>query len=362
MRKMQLVLLTPPDEFASMVIQTMKQSGFQGSVQYDSDLFTLRFEDGYLFLLKNLHIEYREEGVESQSGFLWQRVQGVMARGSMPSRFAEARENLVPRIRDEFSAPTFNLFLRSYGEEPVRDCSCIYANGLTIELCWDGPYNIHTIQQRKTMERWGVDWSSAISIAKENLRDFSGKQFSKPHAGVFPSPYGDNHDASRIVLTEEIMSMKTDGWPVALIPNRDTLLITGEYDNAGLIFAAKEALKLFETRTRRVSGTAYRLEAGHWFPFMPVDGSDAYPLFRELSVRKVSQVSDFPSVGKGQAMLGIEVRLKSSPDCICATGQAAFRVTIIWDGWGGVQMQYSAHPYRGPAEEAMPLSSLVACA
>ncbi len=269
------------------MIQALKSAGSQSCIKYDPDLFALRIDSGGVALLHNHRNEFLRVKPEDRDTFLMHRAKGIVAAGAVPASFAEARGDLIPRIRADFFWSNFSLHLRSKGEESVADRSRLYTDGLAIELCLDTPHNIHTINP-KTLESWGVDWSDAVSIATQNLSSHHHRPFSSPHPGVFQSPYADNHDASRITMIDEILLLKTKGRPVALIPDRDTLLVVGEDDSAGLVFAAEKAGDVWTTSTRRVSGAAFRLEAGHWVPFLPDETSDAYPALRELRLRALT--------------------------------------------------------------------------
>src|SRR5262249_34088950 len=64
--------------------------------------------------------------------------------------------------------------------------------------------------------------------------------------GVYVSQYGDTHDASRMLLLDRIRECKVMGRPVVMIPNRNTMLITGESDADGvctMLNHAEEVLK-----------------------------------------------------------------------------------------------------------------------
>jgi hypothetical protein len=48
-------------------------------------------------------------------------------------------------------------------------------------------------------------------------------------------PWQDNYDPARLLLLDKIRQPKIKGDPVILIPNRDSLLLTGSKDPKGLL-------------------------------------------------------------------------------------------------------------------------------
>jgi len=74
------------------------------------------------------------------------------------------------------------------------------------------------------------------------------------------------------------------GDPVALVPQRDTLIVTGSEDEQNLVKAAEMALQEIG-EARAVSGAAICFQSGAWHEFMPQPDSPAYEPFRELGLK-----------------------------------------------------------------------------
>jgi hypothetical protein len=73
-----------------------------------------------------------------------------------------------------------------------------------------------------------------------------------------------------------------------MIPNRDTLVVVGSDDEAGLtamISVAKDGLK----KPRPISGIALRLEGDEWTPWLPDPSHSQYPEFRQLQIQTHGQ-------------------------------------------------------------------------
>ena len=87
-----------------------------------------------------------------------------------------------------------------------------------------------------------------------------------------------------MVLSEVISRLPLRGDPVALVPHRDTLIVTGSEDGANLVKAAEMALQQIGD-TQSVSGRAICFRSGAWYAFMPPPESPAHEPFRELGLK-----------------------------------------------------------------------------
>ena len=73
-----------------------------------------------------------------------------------------------------------------------------------------------------------------------------------------------------------------------MVPNRDTLLLTGSEDVVGLDLvaaAAEEAVR----QPRPINAMPIRLEYGSWTPFLPPKEFPAYARFRQMAVNSLGQ-------------------------------------------------------------------------
>jgi hypothetical protein len=98
----------------------------------------------------------------------------------------------------------------------------------------------------------------------------------------------DNYDASRLLLLDTIRQFQIKGDFVAMVPNRDTLIVTGSDDEEGLkgmLALAKDALQ----QPRPMSGMALRLDGDEWVSWMPNLGHPHYQEFRMLQVQSIGQ-------------------------------------------------------------------------
>jgi hypothetical protein len=109
------------------------------------------------------------------------------------------------------------------------------------------------------------------------------------------SPYGDNHDASRLVLTELVRDCEVRGDLVALVPNRDQLLITGSHDEKGLLTVAALGARAIR-QPRFVSGIPVRLVGDDWAEHVLPADHPASGQFRLLRAHSIGR--DYSSQGE----------------------------------------------------------------
>ena len=116
----------------------------------------------------------------------------------------------------------------------------VLAEHLAIGLVYDLPDSMRTIVD-EDLENWGVTFYEALEAACANLRQKEDPVFVSPHDGTYLSATGDNYDASRLILTDMIHQFDVAGDAIAMVANRDTLIVTGSENTPGLKMMAARA-------------------------------------------------------------------------------------------------------------------------
>ena len=129
------------------------------------------------------------------------------------------------------------------------------------------------------LDAWGLTLYEVLEVARENLATLPAK-FIGPQSGegVYLSATGDNYDASRILAPELIGQFQLKGDPVAMIANRDNLIVAGADDATGLeamLNLTAEALQ----QLRPISSVALRFDGEEWTPWLP---DAAHPLYKQF--------------------------------------------------------------------------------
>jgi len=142
---------------------------------------------------------------------------------------------------------------------------------------------------QSSFDAWGVTFYEALEVAMENLLSLPAK-FIGPGSGegVYLSATGDDYDASRLLVKDAIRHLQVKGDHIAMIPNRENLIVAGSEDVeglAGMVKVAANALK----EPRPISGIALLLDGDEWTPWLPPSSHPSYKDFRQLQLQSLGQ-------------------------------------------------------------------------
>ena len=174
----------------------------------------------------------------------------------MPDDFEDVRPDLLPVVRSRSHFELNNL-------EVARHCRQlpyeVLGEHFGVGLVYDLPEAMRSIPQGN-LDEWGVTFYEALEAAMENLLSLEAK-FIGPESGegAYLSATGDNYDASRLLLKGVIRDFQIKGDPIAMIPNRENLIVVGSEDVEGLAGMVRLATKALK-EPRPISGIALRLE------------------------------------------------------------------------------------------------------
>jgi hypothetical protein len=87
-------------------------------------------------------------------------------------------------------------------------------------------------------------------------------------------------------MVDLVRKMPVRGDYIAMVPNRDTLVLTGSDDQAGLEVMCKVAEESFQ-KPRPISTIALRLVGDEWESWLPDQASSAHAKFHELRLRTI---------------------------------------------------------------------------
>src|SRR5262245_17891976 len=274
------------DDFAAMILDRLQKAGESADIRYDRDKFrlTVEGEQANIANLRNLYEEYLQLSADGRERLVRNYVRSWFAsRKGLPEDYEDVHPDLLPSVRPRAYIELNLLRMRLQG---IKDAAWPYrtlGEHLAVCLVYDLPESLLQLQQRH-LDDWGVTFDDALDHAIANLAQISNHRFVEETPGVWRSPWQDNLDASRLVLTDLIRAHEVEGDPVAFVPNRDALLFAGSDDEEGLVQLAELAAKEFD-HARAISGLAFRLVADEWQPYMPDPDHPAYETFRMLAVR-----------------------------------------------------------------------------
>ena len=160
------------------------------------------------------------------------------------------------------------------------------ADVLGVGLIYDLPSSMMQLQQH-TLDQWKTTFDEAYEFACGNLQEITKHNLKAVASGIWTSPWRDNYDPSRMLLTDYIRQHEVTGDPVVMVPNRDTLILSGSKDPAGLAKMVEMAETGYE-HARSLSGIAFRLTAeDEWVPFIPAPKHPQYKKYRLLRIKTI---------------------------------------------------------------------------
>jgi uncharacterized protein YtpQ (UPF0354 family) len=283
----------PPtkDEFAQLLTDRIHQAGEKGGIVYEAEEFRLRGEGerAPILFLTNAYKEFcsADEGLRKRVVKHWVRNWFNLSK-DMPEDFEDAKSDLLPIVRSRAHFDINSLREEVENGKPLALPYQVLGEHFGVGLVYDLPELMQSIQQAQ-LDAWGITFYEAMEVARENLSALPAK-FIGPQSGegAYLSATGDSYDGSRLLLTDIIRRFQVKGDPVALIPNRENLVIVGSEDDEGLSGMLKmttEALK----QPRPISGIALRLHGDEWVPWLPAVSHPPYKDFRQLQLQTLGQ-------------------------------------------------------------------------
>ena len=287
-------LFRPPsrDKFAKLVMAELRKLGHKSQLKYNPDQFLIeRGSEGFINLA-NLYHEYCQAPRGERAQLLERFIRGCVGTTGfeLPQDFEDVHPDLLPVVRSRFYLESVDLQARARGsdgfhvppQQPIGD-------HLALSLVYDLPQAMRSIIQ-EDLDQWQVTFYEALEAARRNLEQMGNVAFAslQGHAGegLYISATGDNYDASRLVMLDLVRKMPVRGDYIAMVPNRDTLVITGSEDAAGLEVMCKLGEESFD-KPRPISTVALRLEGDSWESWLPSLDSPAFAKFHELRLRTI---------------------------------------------------------------------------
>ncbi len=210
------------------------------------------------------------------------------ASKEMPDEFEDVRPDLLPAVRSRAHFECNSLGGEVEIGVPLNWPHEILGEHFGVGLVYDLPESMRSIPQA-SLDAWGVTFYEAMEAAMENLLSLPA-EFIGPQSGtgVYLSATGDSYDASRLLLTDAIRQFQVKGDHVAMIPNRENLIVGGSEDVEGLAGMVKLAAKALED-PRPISGIALRLDGDEWTPWLPPPSHPSYKEFQRLQLESLGQ-------------------------------------------------------------------------
>jgi hypothetical protein len=273
------------DRFAREWIASLRRAGYTGTLRLDRKRFRLIFgpgDDDYA-KLENGFREYAAARPRDRQELIrhWTRAFLFCYRpDAVPQQFADAKHDLLLRLSPR----------EIHRVDPGTDSSVMAAYTVGEHLALDLVYDARDVMiglSRNRLREWGVRAEDAFEVARDNLLRLSDQRFVLASPGVWVSPWQDNYDSTRLALPELIRQLPVTGDPIAMVPNRDTLIITGSEDEMGLA-SMVGLVQQAKRQPRFLTGLAVQLIGRTWTPFLPARDRPAYPELKTLFIEHMA--------------------------------------------------------------------------
>jgi hypothetical protein len=272
---------SPEEAFRAEVMRIAEAAPFIASVSAASDAYALdlTYADGEQMkcFLGNLYAETRDVSPEERQLRVLHFLSVMSERPELPETWDDAAEMLLPVLRPS----TFfqhGLGPDEPGKQPVRRPFLPFlSEALAIDHESAMAYAIV-----ENLETWGVDAERAHARALENLQKVGdrGIELYDPTAAyrIWHVVSGDTYESSRLLLPGWLASFRdrVAGRPVAAVPERSTLLVTGDGDPAAIERLIASADREFRAAPRSISPALYTVDDGG--RVVPYDLPSDHPL------------------------------------------------------------------------------------
>ncbi len=182
------------------------------------------------FFLDNLFADTRELAPEQRVEVIQRYLRSLWQESPDALPWEQAREQLLPVLRTS----TFGKSLQAKTEtEPERELVGRRTLPFMSELLvLDLPESAMFVQRRH-LEKWGVDEDAAFAAAHENLArlpDDGVELYDDEHGPLWTVDTNDTYETSRLLRPGFLASFagRVEGRPIAILPERSTLLIGGD--------------------------------------------------------------------------------------------------------------------------------------
>ena len=276
----------PPsqDKFAKLVIDRLSHAGVPGPFEYDREKFSVTQGRGALIILHNAYAEYCRAAKGDRDKVMQTFLRSWATTFVIPDDFEDAKPDLLPVLR---ARTYFEVDIKRIAPDADLDNYPyqIVGEDLCLSLVYDLPTTMMGVTQ-ENLDAWGVTLYEALEAAKENLRERTNNYAQI--GTMFSMVHGDSYDATRLVLIDAIERIGIEGEVIAMVPNRDSLLLASEGDEEALCSMLKIAEDGIQ-HERYISGMALRLAGDEWEPWIPSIRHPLYAKFAQLRMQTIER-------------------------------------------------------------------------
>lgn len=264
-------VLGPPskDVFARELMTALRRAGDRDDIVYDREEFRLvRPKSKNVTNLATIYAEHCSLPRKDRKAHLRRLAEAfVTAHDELPEDFDEARDQLRPKIWTRAQFANMSLQQRLEDEPPIEIPLYPLGEHLLSTVVYDLPSSMRTLSNND-FDAWNTSYYEALEAARLNLEE-STLAWARIGDHVHSAMTGDNYDSSRLLLIDRIREFDVAGDPIAMVPARDSLLITGSEDVEGLKMMLDLSQQALTEDPRPLSGIPLRLSENEWDDWLP---------------------------------------------------------------------------------------------
>jgi hypothetical protein len=273
------------DDFAKLVIAEARKARIAESLEYDAKRFVLKRGDQRTFLA-NLFNDYCQADDAHKKRILGNTL-ALLRQKKEDIPLEDAESKVVAAVREQalFSFTTLWWQLEGGTSEPkiaFEPISTWFARCLVLDF----PEYVSMVSS-ESLRTWDSSFYQLYEIGLARLRDCTTPRFEK-QPGFYVGGWHDDYDNSRILIPEVFSPLHLDGDPVVCLPNRNSLLVTGSEDHAGIQAMLKHAEEIVRTKPRPMNPAPLTLKDGEIADFSVAENSR---IFNDVErAKKVSEL------------------------------------------------------------------------
>ena len=275
------------DDYAALVVKAFADSG-GGVFRYDRESFSVQRADGLKVNLHNAYARFCSVEKQHRQAAIMELVSAFTAKPSAPKDSEEWKSKLLPAVRTASYFSLVQLQSKANGnEQKGREiASKQIADDLAMCVAYDDDRMISLLNWESLMKR-EIEFEEALKVARDNLREKTDPSLLVERApGFFVGQWNDSYESSRIVLTDLIYRLPLAGDPVAFVPSRNQLWVTGSA-NAGVIESMLKAGQNEHFGAYPLSPYLFVLRDQRWATFQP-ESKAAQESLRLIELRRLS--------------------------------------------------------------------------
>jgi hypothetical protein len=237
----------------------------------------------------NIYAEWQKTPAAERPAALEKIAAGFKQTADEKLDWATVQPRLMPAVRAISYFDTSRLPQVGSGKMPESIPHVMLGYGAAVGIAIDSP-DAMAIATDKDFADWKVTPEQALSIAVRNL-GAGGAHFVQLEPGVWGAQEHDSYDASRVLLVDEIKKLDLPGGAVAMIPNRETLLLAGAKDAKGLLAMAARA-EAVESDPRPIHALALCLADDGWHECVPDASREVKKKYSLMNARSWKDLYD----------------------------------------------------------------------